>query len=487
MEELYEELPGDQEEELYEDLPDSAYIGQDYPSGYPSSPQGDGAPPPLPTSAIPQYRPAGPQQQQQQQQPPPPPPPCAPPPSIPTRSPTTTLSNKQGNIPQLKKVNKDAKKKLPPSKPAPVGLDMNEILKKARARSERNFEDLEKKNKVEDSEDKHAAPWANQLKRTPKHKVIDNELRSSNIEEEEEVPEFIRKRRTMSITDGSDSNKNPSPTGRKPGSPVTRKPAPQPPVAKPRVPNPNESKPPKPVPAGKPALANKPVIAGKPPIQIKSSLAGQTPKPRTVVADENSNGPSVPPKVSQRPVPVPRSPLHSPNHLPNGNGVSEMIDSDEFPPPPPIREKASTLERKKVASPNGLPPEPLPSRAVPPKPMPRSSSSQNMQPSVLENESPPIIGAKPAAGPPPIPVRVSSDSKPPPPPPDTPPPPSSPPPPLIPVKPPLATHGQPTPPTGSVMKFRRLPLQPVNPLQPPNIPSRALKPPVPQMNGKSNH
>ena len=77
---------------------------------------------------------------------------------------------------------------------------MSEILKKARQRSERAIEDLEKQRthrEDTDSEGKPAAPWLNQLRKTapihPKPKPIRETPEINGTKEEDNVPEFIKK------------------------------------------------------------------------------------------------------------------------------------------------------------------------------------------------------------------------------------------------------------------------------------------------------
>lgn len=562
MEELYEELPGGEEEDLYEDLPDSAYIGQDsaFSSGYPISPSHNQVtPPPLPTSSIPQFRPGA-----------PPPPISAPPPSLaptppvpplPTRSPTTQLSSKPPTG-QAKK-GKDLKKKPPPLKSTPssgsAGIDMNEILKKAKSRST-NYENLEKKFK-DASEDKHIAPWANQLRKTPR----DDEAAKRGLldSQESEVPEFIRKARTLSIATDADVDGDGRPSPSPPLHPpaVSKKP---PPVAstKPRVPSPGsmmpkvvegessstapkpawqkqrerqvalsqssggdgvggESKPAKYVPAKpSPAIPNKPAVAGRPPLPGKVS---PTLLPKAPIGDgsngHKSNAPPLQVTPKPKPKPTPRNlpstiPVLSPRHE-NGtvNGISEP-DLTISPRTLSIKDKARFLEKSMGVvddappppstappPPSSAPPPPSAapptSKPPPPKPVPRSPSNHNIQPPLPRKpaSSPPTPGSKPAGSSPSSrrPYRVAPpipNGKLPPPPPETPPPSSTTPP--LPTKAPpapvpglaAATQAQPTPPMGSVMKFRRLPLRPVDLFNPPPPPSRDTKPSWPQINGK---
>ena len=315
-EELYEELPEMEQEELYEDLPESAY--NDYPtpnstsSPYSSSGyQSAAAPPPLPpSSSIPQHRPGGPAPFTSA----PPPPTSAPPstksavPPLPTRSPNTQLTSpKQVPPPQGKKGKDGGKKKAPPppKSSGPAGLDMNEILKRAKARP-RNFEDLEKKKEAE-PEEKPVVPWANQLRRTPQHKPSEEGKRASLSEsQEEDVPEFIRKARTLSIADTDDEIQPTSPpaVAKKPSSPISGRKPPAPGI-KPRNMNPAAYAPKAPVDA--PTVGDKPNWQKQRERQLALSQGDS--KPAKPVPAEKPGGKPSPPQPGVRPVPAGKPPL----------------------------------------------------------------------------------------------------------------------------------------------------------------------------------
>ncbi len=550
MEEFYEELPGEQiqdyPEDLYEDLPanDLNYPDPNQPPYSPNAFSSGISPPPLPTGPIPTHRPGGPPPPSQAA--PPPPVQSAPPPPLPTRAPTTSLSapapppigSTRTLQPQGKKNKPEAKKKgatiarsggsgSSGGGGGGGGLDMSEILKKARQRSEKAIENLEKQRAHRDepdAEDKPAAPWLNQLRKPspihPKPKPIKETPAVNGTKEEDNVPEFIRKARTFSVSQEDETNIKPvSPIAARKPPPVTAKPPPAP--AKPRLPMPSmpvdssgsnqstESQ------ENKPAwlkqrerqvkmaseTAAKPPPGPKPPAGLPNGSPAHTITP-------SSSAP--PPAKKPRPVPAPRG-VTSPKKEPYQPAVANEPAKQGSPPTVThvgsVMDRARTLERgmsgsvSPPPSPKGLSPKPTPptrttpthhvgsigdrspittvaSPGIPSKP-PVAGKPGPPPPMRREFKEPaPPPAASPSPTPPPIPTKG------PPPPPATPPPPSVPPPLPTgppPTKPPSfppvapATHGESTPRTDLVHQFRRLPLQFVDLSNPPPMPSRSSK------------
>lgn len=576
MTDLYEELPSDQiQEDLYEDLPGSAFTngGSSHLQGLQQQQQqqqqrGVEVPPPIPTSSIPQCRPGGPISSPLVSNPP------ATFPPVPSRSSNTQLTVGKTS-PQGKKKTKELKKKpAPPKSPNKGGgVNMAEILQKAKAR--RPIEDLEKSFKDEDPNEKHLAPWANQLRKTSGGRQGTPERM-----DKEEVPEFVRKARTLSVNEDTSEGPEKEPEGaltlprKLPPSTLSRKLAPGPPpsaksvqnippvppksvdgaveqerpawqkqqgkpIAPPQpgggvrvTPKPIRQAPTKPpISEGKPRLPSKPVAsvpAGKlgvaskhtPPLPGKPTPA---PSPPMAVVGRVSNGevnghsPVLPAHMMRAPKPMP-----GPRQAAKKNvfAAEESNDHTSTLPRPSSfcsREVAETSDRNAgmmssvsttvESSPPPIAPVSRPhnSRGPPPqKPFRRYSNLfQDSQPAVPTRRSS-IPHPPKEEEPPVIPERVSSrspgppesktppmESKPPPPPPDKCRPPSTfssssatsfqlPP---IPGKPPMTTFhpqppvslGQSTPPMGSVMKFRRLPLLHVDLDNPPALPSRNTK------------
>ena len=506
-EELYEELPDqiqDYPEDLYEDLPANElnYPDDNHPYN-PNAFVGGISPPPLPSGPIPTHRPGGPPPPSQMA----PPPPSAqpPPPPLPTRAPSTTLSAGSTKTLQVqnKKNKPDTKKKgatIARSGGGSSGggggggIDMSEVLKRARMRSERAIEDLEnKRNQREDadSEDnKPAAPWLNQLRKTapihPKPKPIREVPAQVNGTKEDEVPEFIRKARTLSVSMENDadigvSNKPVSPTVRKP-PPVTAKPPPI--TAKPRLPTPSM-----PTDSNQPEVQEKPAWMKQRERQVKmaSEMAKPAPGPKPSAALPNGSpahavtSSAPPPAKKPRPVPAPRG-ITSPKkeHQPIANEPTEQ-GSPSVTCGGSVRDRARTLERGMSGS---VSPPPSP-KGLPPKLVPPTRTTPTHQvgsiTTVVSLSKPPVAGRpgppppvrrefkepapSPPVEPPPSPVPPPIPTKGPPPPPPTFSPPSAP-----------ATQGEPTPPMVSLQKFRRLPLQSVDIFNPPGVPSRNTKP-----------
>ena len=476
MEELYEELPNEQEE-LYEDLP--CNFGDDpsyYPGGgaynSPSPITADSAPPPLPTSAIPQ-RPGSVHPSQSSQ----------PPPALPTRAPSTSLTS-----PSSKTLPPSFKKQAAKKKTATLnklggsgsggggGIDMSEIMKKARARSDKALFDLEHKkdHTDEDDEDKHTAPWAHKLRKTSHLKTTDEVV--NGHDSNDDVPEFIKKRKALGQHEGGGDS----------SPPIAPKPIAAPkPV---RMPTPSTMQP-KAVDGQQSEVQEKPAWLKQRERQAnlaKMAPDSKPPPPATKPPPpEQSMSPirSPPPlKKKPKPVPIPRKPSSENLYpLPTRTEIKETHilenNKQESPPSTPssVRERAMTLERS-MGSVSSTPPQsPKP---PPPKPIPRT------KPVPLEK---PAIPAKDVSLslPPKAPAYVPAREKEPPP---LPPPNVSPAPPPIPSKGappspsfpfPPATHAEPTPPTGSVVKFRRLPLQSVDLFNPPALPSQYTKPALP--------
>ena len=590
MADLYEELPSDAiQEDLYEDLPDSAYTGQDYSlsNGRVSCQQGvsqpqqyqegGGVPPPLPTtSSIPQFRPGALSPSHTA-----PPPPQLPP--IPTRSPSTQLSSST-TAQLIKKKGKEKesvkrKQAPPPKSSGSMGvMDMSEILQKAKAR--RPIGNLEKSFKEEEpSQGNHVSPWANQLRKTNK---VDEDRSASP--DENTIPEFVKKARTLSIaTDPDDEDppnvpmressapsppRNPplsthTPTAKlrgtvsnthmpaippksaevdseldkhgfqkmrdKPAMPAQQgdvmraptkpvRPAPtKPPIVDGKPPPPLPSKQVSPVPSSKPGIASKPApLAGKSvpalpkvvgratngevegQIPIQSPLVKTKPRPsptpRGVVsnamADAEERKDVTSPSFSNRetsPIPpVSRPPGSKGPPPPKPRRQSNMSQDSQFSPmtrnssdtPPPFFERSSQLSLVAPATPELKHP---PTGFKPPLPPPVVSKPSPPPPVVAKPPLPPVISKPPR--PPPEALHTTHTFS-------TPPPPVFAPPSQMPpipekstakIRPPLLpiSYGQATPPMGSVMKFRRLPLRPVDQTKPPPLPLKNTK----KMNG----
>ena len=409
---------------------------------------------------------------------------------------------------------------------------MSEILKKARQRSERAIEDLEKQRTNRDDADsednKHAAPWLNQLRKPspihPKPKPIRETPEVNGTKEEDNVPEFIRKARTLSVSHEDETSIKPvSPTAARKPPPVTAKPPPV--TAKPRLPMPS-------VPVDNSSgnqstesQDNKPAWMKQRERQVKmasETAAKPPPGPKPPVALPNgspahnvaSSSPAPPLAKKPRPVPVPRgvtSPKREPASQPavaNEQGSSPAVTRVGGS----VMDRARSLERGMSGS---ISPPPSP-KGLPPKPVPPTRTTPTHQVGSIGDRSPnttvsppgipskPPIGGKPGPPPPvrrefkepaapppaaapPSPALPPIPSKRPPPPPVTPPPPSMPPPPTSAPPPPMmapsfitapATRGESTPRTDTV-QFRRLPLQFVDSSNPPPMPSRSSKPSSP--------
>lgn len=387
---------------------------------------------------------------------------------------------------------------------------MKEVLKKARLRSEKAIEDLEQKRHQRDEtdDDKHAAPWLNQLRKTapppPKPKPIKEP--EMNGTAENNVPEFIKKARTFSVGHESEQdavrpNKPVSPvTARKP--PTTAKP---PVTTKPRLPIPS-------MPAqdnAQPEVQEKPAWMKQRERQFnmaKMSAVDSAGKPapgqKPPVGLPNGNpghgvSSAPPPAKKPRPVPTPRN-VTSPKR----EALPAVNESNERESPPlsaggSVKDRAKSLERGMTGG-NLSPP---PSPKIAPKPVPPTRTTPVHQVGGNHPTPVPTIPSKPpittvvaaASKPAPYPPVRREFKEPAPPPPVTPPPPSpSPmPPPPIPSKagpfpspgppsmaPPSSfpvTQGESTPPMVSLQKFRRLPLQSVDIFNPPSVPSRNSK------------
>ena len=409
---------------------------------------------------------------------------------------------------------------------------MSEILKKARQRSERAIEDLEKQRTHRDDADsednKHAAPWLNQLRKPspihPKPKPIRETPEVNGTKEEDNVPEFIRKARTLSMSQDDETGIKPvSPTAARKPPPVTAKPPPV--TAKPRLPMPS-------VPVDNSSgnqstesQDNRPAWMKQRERQVKmasETAAKPPPGPKPPVALPNGSpahniapsSPAPPLAKKPRPVPAPRG-VTSPKREPAGQPA---VAYEQGSPPTVTRvggsvmDRARSLERGMSGS---ISPPPSP-KGLPPKPIPPTRTTPTHQVGSIGDRSPsttvsppgipskPPIGSKPGPPPPvrrefkepaapppaaapPSPAPPPIPSKGPPPPPVTPPPPSMPPPPTSAPPPPMmapsfftapATHAEPTPRMDTV-QFRRLPLQSVDLSNPPPMPSRSSKPSSP--------
>ena len=493
-EDLYDELQvGGEQDDLYEDLTIPA-------NGHPPQVFHQNLPPQLPPSRVDPRAKTLPNKS------------VGPPPSIPTRAPTTsltgggtirTLPSQQTKSPKKKDKKMESPPKKNPKSPPPAGgIDMNEILKRRQQMNSRALEDLDKSRQQQqeaDTEDKHVAPWLNQLKKT-------NRTSAENNDEpkEEEVPEFIRKRRSMSLMSEEDESvtkiDKPTPKPRSVTS-ISSEPDKPPPAPKPKP----AAKPPKPAVAEKP---NKP-----PPISPKPSSEGSPksipkPKARTSV---NSEPPSYPaPSIPPPRVPLEDEPSYTQPTITSKIKLPPPVPEEEVPPPPPPKThpppSVPPSQRTAPSSDSEEERPPTPPRTCPPPSL--SQQKPNVPPHVPNMKAPPFPPKMrpPPSGPPspprtkappPLPnqeVATSEESQPMPYPPRSVPPKageltlpqSSPPlvdrpPSIIPKRPaPLpptlspATHGEPTP-TTTVLRYRRLPLPPVDINNPPPLPSRDAK------------
>ena len=293
---------------------------------------------------------------------------------------------------------------------------MTEVLKKARLRSERAIEDLETKRhqREETDDDKPAAPWLNQLRKTappaPKPKPA-KEVEMNGTQED--VPEFIKKVRTFSMShehegDGGQTIKQLSPvTARKP-PPVTSKPAV---TAKPRLPTPST-----PVDNAQPEVQDKPAWMKQRERQInmatKSTEGGTkpppaAPKPPAALPNGSPAHSHPPPAKKPRPVPTPRtvmSPKREAQQPP-----SDVPNEQESPPRTPggsVRDKARSLERGTASFNNVSPPQSpklQPSKPPPPTrttPVRQVADSAAAAAPTVPSKLPPTAG-KPLLAPPP--------------------------------------------------------------------------------------
>ena len=424
--ELYEELgAGVGGEELYEDV-SSTYNGHiPQPQSQPPLPQARHNSRTLPNRVVPAR--------------------VAPP--IPTRAPTTTITSDQKSLtldsqkpsPKKKIEGKGKKKPNSPKKPPPNpvsvgggGLDMSEILKKRRQMSSNAFENLEKSKHDEENEEKHVAPWMNELKRS-RSPSISNEPRIKPKTDDEEVPEFIRKRRSMSLHQSDEEEECHTPP-----LPVAGKPhvAPKPRLITDRIPE-ETSIPPSIAPKPKPA----PKLAPKP-----------APKPSEKPNKSPPLGPK--PKVDSKPVPPVRkesileSKCDSTISSVSTDDVFEEQNEPPVPPhskPPPSRIDSHEVDRK----PPTITPNPWRGSNNPPVPETKSQPPTiKPPPPIPTNEAPPIqLPQKPPTYKPPPPVPIQS-------------------------------HGEVTP-TLPVLRYRRLPLPIVDIYNPPPVPSSSTKPKIP--------
>lgn len=434
----------------------------------------------------------------------------------PTRAPSTTVkttqalphAHKKGKVDQAKR--KVATLPRPKSSGSAAGLDMKEILMKARSRSDRDraFEELEqKKQKQDDDEDKPAAPWLNQLRKTTVTKSKEEEVSSppqwvKRISQTEisvpnsnsDVPEFIKRVRTLSHHEADDSTAN------KPSSPVLSQRSPPPVGAKPSVKPPPAVKPRAPKPAGfHPKVPQGTEVAEKAPWlkqrerQInmsKEDVSGERdddrpPSPTSKPPTTSKPPPALPSKPSEsnaspisarkppRPVPLPKRTQHEPcdeetNDKPTSDSPPELpkiLRREIKPPPIPISQ-----------------PAPVPSTSVPTH-LAQTGLNPSPKPRLPSKAPPPIPRSTAEVAPAPVPLRNGAlPPGPKPPPPFTPPPPFSesevplPPRTVSPAQLPVQTQGEPTPILGSVLKYRRLPLRSVDPFNPPPRPSSLTKP-----------
>ncbi|XP_041346640.1 36.4 kDa proline-rich protein-like [Gigantopelta aegis] len=264
-------------------------------------------------------------------------------------------------------------KKNPKSPPPAGGIDMNEILKRRQQMNSRALEDLDKSRQQQqeaDTEDKHVAPWLNQLKKT-------NRTSAENNDEpkEEEVPEFIRKRRSMSLMTPS--------------------------IPPPRVPLEDEPS------YTQPTITSK--IKLPPPVPEEechlllhlrhthphlSLHLNEQPHPQIVKRNDllllREHVPSI--IVSQKP--------NVPPHVPNMKAPPfppKMRPASISPPSPPRTKAPPPLPNQEVATSEESQPMPYPPRSVPPKAgeltLPQSSPP-------LVDRPPSIIPKRPAPLPP---------------------------------------------------------------------------------------
>lgn len=316
---------------------------------------------------------------------------------------------------------------------------MNEILKKARMRNQSAFEDLESKRPKDDGEDKHAAPWLNQLRKTgpapkpaPKPRPEEEETdvppwvkRKAASEkplpqevtengQDEKVPEFVKKARKMSFQEDEDSSST----------------KPSPPPVKPRLASPPLPRP-KPVDqpeSDKPAWlkqrerqlnmskltrenTDSPDLPPKPSIQPHSSVAAppRSGSPSQHPRSDSPNQAPPPPVKRTRPTPVPRTApkptdLSQPSQETRKEEEGSRVDKEEESPPltpSSVRERAKTLERSFGGGGSATPPPVHSHHQEPPKPpkpkvMPRSPSNQRVSPVPIGSTEKP---------PPPVPIR----------------------------------------------------------------------------------
>lgn len=316
---------------------------------------------------------------------------------------------------------------------------MSEILKKARQRREGAIEDLEKQRthrEEADSEDKPAAPWLNQLRKPApvlRPKPIKETPVVNGTKEEENVPEFIKKVRTFSMSHEDEANIKPvSPTAARKPPPVTSKPPPV--TAKPRLPMPS-------MPADSSSNQstdatqdNKPAWLKQRERQVKmaSEMAKPPPGPKPPAALPNgspahtvTSSSSAPPLAKKpRPVPAPRG-VASPKREP-GQPITNEPTEQESPPTAArvgssVKDRARTLERGMSGS---VSPPPSP-KALPSKPIPPTRTTPTHQVGSVGSSgpitivSPPGIPSKPPIagkpGPPPPVRREFKEPAPPPP------------------------------------------------------------------------
>lgn len=426
-----------------------------------------------------------------------------------------------------------------PTQPKPKassggGLDMSEILKKARQRtgSSSAFTDLENKmlEKKED-ENAHVAPWANQLRKTSK--VLPPTVETSKdtssppswvkkkppVEApEDDEPEFLRKRKQIqglqqkevcdpssdspplskspvNVANGESGDDNkpawlkqrerqqqmaktvnsedkpavvPKPAARPP--PMAPKPNKAPPPTDPPAPSPRK---PRPTPTPRNQDSSAPSV---PPPEENSSSNTSSVMAKAKMFTEAAK-PPVAPKVASKPQPIAAAP---PTESPPP--ISPRVEKKSPTPPPIPTREASMKHAVKAPPPASL--SPVLARRM-------ASPIQEEEPPPLPTSRPPplVVPPPPPDMPPPPTSPPPPSSQPPPPPLSHPPssgappalpernkpgPPSSRPPPSLPRGP--VTQAQPTPPTGTVLKFRRRPLQSVNLSNPPPLPQRDTKP-----------
>ncbi len=417
------------------------------------------------------------------------------PPSIPTRAPSTSITTQTMPKQQEKKKGK-GKKETKQAPPPPVsgggGLDMKEILRKRQTMNTKRFDDLENTKKEDDSEEKQLAPWQLEKKKkavpTPSPRPSSHETKVTNGDDDD-VPEFIKKRRSMSFADDGDTvvKQPPSVSHKPPSIPIT-------PINEEHVSTTQKVPPvqpkPKPAPRAAPKRFDKPVVSSSPPAPRpkpnprKDSLPGEQPSPplsRPPPPTTNSLERNTKPPIPIPPKPGTGSRNSSPQIERRSDKVQPVFSAlsksqpGELPPSQP----------EELPPPPFKPPPPKDSpgtaRAFPPKNV--SDSPPKIRPPIMkkpDHDSPslirkPIMEPKlPTTLPPPKPLESL------PPKPLEGPPPSFKPAPPLPV--PVQSQAEPTPPAPSVLKYRRLPLPAVDINNPPPLPCRSKKPHKPSGN-----